>query len=92
MNNVTLIIQLAMMNKLKKIWEEYMNGISLGIALIVLAGVMFVFFRTSHKADEITKMESTSEKEIKAKSFDYKGHQYILFEEARCFGGIKLFA
>lgn len=68
MNNVTLIIQLAMMNKLKKIWEEYMNGISLGIALIVLAGVMFMFFRTSRNADEMLSMESTSEKVIKAKN------------------------
>ena len=75
-----------MKNKLKKIWEEYMNGISLGIALIVLAGVMFMFFRSNHNADETLKMEPTSENVIKAKTFDYKGHQYILFEEARRFG------
>ena len=86
MNNVTLIKQLTMKNKLKKIWEEYMNGISLGIALIVLAGVMFMFFRTSHNADEMLTMESTSEEEIKAKSFDYRGHQYFFFEVGRALG------
>ena len=75
-----------MKNKLKKIWEKHMEGIALGIALIVLAGVMFVFFRTSHNVDETLAMEPTSEEEIKAKTFDYKGHQYILFEEARPLG------
>lgn len=67
-------------------WEEHMEGISLGIALFVLVGVMLMLFRTSHNVDETLAMEPTSENVIKAKTFDYKGHQYILFEEARALG------
>ena len=74
------------MKKLKKIWEEHQEGVALGIAMFVLAGVMFMLFRTSHNAEGEFPMESTSEEKIKAKSFDYKGHQYILFEEARALG------
>lgn len=69
--------------KLKKIWEEHMEGIALGIALIVLGGVMFMLFRTSQNVDETLAMEPTSENVINAKTFDYRGHQYILFEETR---------
>lgn len=85
-HNITLIKQLSMKFKLKKIWKEHMEGISLGIAFIVLVIVMLKLFRVSHNADETLVMESTSENAIKAKTFDYKGHQYILFEEARSFG------
>lgn len=45
-----------------------------------------MFFRTSRNADEMLSMESTSEKVIKAKTFDYRGHQYFFFEVARALG------
>ena len=75
-----------MKDKLKKIWEKHMDVIALGITLFVLIGVMLSLSWVKHNKEEDTPMESTSEEEIKAKSFDYKGHQYILFEETRSFG------
>lgn len=72
--------------KLKKIWEKHMDVIALGITLFVLACVMMSLALVNHNSEKNTPMESTSEEEIRAKSFDYKGHQYILFEETRPLG------
>ena len=77
---------LAMKNKFKKILAERRDGVALSIALIVIAGVMLSSSLISHNAEENDPRESTSEEGIKATSFDYKGHQYILFEENRSFG------
>lgn len=52
----------------------------------VLGGVMLMPLRIRRDAEKNTPMELTSEEEFKAKTFDYRGHQYILFEEARRFG------
>ena len=35
-------------------------------------------------------MDSTSEKGIEARAFDYKGHKYILFEKTNVFGQISV--
>ena len=75
-----------MNNKFKKIWEEHQDGVSLGIAMFVLAGVMLSILWVKHDEKRNIQMESTSEKSVRAESFDYKGHQYILFEEGRAFG------
>ncbi len=70
----------------KKIWEEHRDGVSLGIALFVLVGVMGSLLWIKHDDKRDIPMESTSEKNIRAELFDYKGHQYIMFEESRAFG------
>ena len=75
-----------MNNMFKKIWEEHQDGVSLGIAMVVLAGVMLSLLWVKHDEKRDVQMESTSEESIRAESFDYKGHQYILFEESRAFG------
>ena len=75
-----------MKSKFKMIWEEHQDGVSLGIASFVLAGVMLSLFWVKHDEKKDIPMESTSEEDVKAKTFDYKGHQYILFEECRAFG------
>lgn len=75
-----------MNNMFKKIWEEHQDGVTLGIALFVLVGVMGSLLWIKHNDTRDIPMDSTSVEEIKAKSFDYKGHQYIMFEESRAFG------
>jgi hypothetical protein len=72
--------------KFKKIWAEHEEGFVLGIALFGLLGVMLSLLWVKHDEKRDILMESTSEKSIRAELFDYKGHQYILFEESRAFG------
>ena len=72
--------------KYKKIWEERKDTVMVCIAFIVLFSVMMSLTLVNHNSEKNTPMESTSEEAIKARSFDYKGHQYILFEENRSFG------
>ena len=71
--------------KFKKIWGDWRETIMVVIAFIVLACVMLSISWIKHDDKQNNPMESTSEEKIKAKSFDYKGHQYILFEECRAF-------
>lgn len=74
-----------MKDKLKKFLIEH-DGVALGIALFVVVCVMMSLTLVNRNSEKNTPIESTSEKSIKATSFDYKGHQYILFEESRRFG------
>ena len=68
-----------MKNKFKKFWEEYRIGILVGIAIPVTFAWLLTPVLISHNEEEETPMESTSDKSIRAETFDYKGHQYILF-------------
>ncbi len=70
----------------KKIWGEWKETIMVCIAFIVLIGVMLSLLWVKHDKKRDIPMESTSEKNIRAESFDYKGHQYILFEESSVLG------
>lgn len=72
--------------KFKKIWGEWKNTIMAITAFIIVACLMLSLSWIKHDDKQNNPMESTSEEKIKAKSFDYKGHQYILFEECRAFG------
>ena len=71
-----------MKDKLKKFFAEHRDNVVFYMAMLDLAGVMLSLTLISNN----TERESTSEEEIKAKSFDYKGHQYILFDENHTFG------
>ena len=85
-NSVTLMKHLAMKDKLKKFMIEYEDVAVICIIFIAVAVGLLPFSLLSHNAEKNDPRESTSEEAIKARSFDYKGHQYILFEENRSFG------
>lgn len=72
--------------KFKKIWGECKDGVALGIGLFALLGVILIPSWGNHNEEKDTPMELTSEKSIRAESFDYKGHQYILFERSSPLG------
>ena len=68
-----------MKDKFKKIGEDWKVIVMVGIGLCVVLGWLLIPALISHNKEEDTPMESTSDKSIRAASFDYKGHQYILF-------------
>ena len=72
--------------KFKKIWVEWKDVIQIGVALMALFGLFLVILLANHNAEKNYPMDSTSEKGIRAKSFEYKGHQYVLFEKSNFFG------
>ena len=72
--------------KLKKILEEHEDGAVICLLFFVIGGLGLSLSLIGHHAEKNDPRESTSEEAIKARSFDYKGHQYILFEENRSFG------
>lgn len=72
--------------KLKKILEKHEDGAVICIIFIAVAVGVLPFSLIGRNAKKNDPRESTSEEGIKATSFDYKGHQYILLEEDRSFG------
>lgn len=75
-----------MKDKLKKFMIEHENVAVICIIFIAVAVGMLPFSLIGRNAKKNDPRESTSEEVIKATTFDYKGHQYILFEENRSFG------
>lgn len=75
------------MNKLKKFWDEY------DALIIFLFSMSFLFWVPTciHLFNiDNTPVDSTSEKGIEAKSLEYKGHKYLLFEKTDFFGPISV--
>ena len=75
-----------MKDKFKNILAEHEDAVVICIIFIVVAVGMLPFSLIGRNAKKNDPRESTSEEGIKATSFDYKGHQYILLEENRSFG------
>ena len=77
---------LVMKDKLKKFMIEHENVAVICIIFIAVAVGMLPFLLIGRNVKKNDPRESTSEEGIKATSFDYKEHQYILFKENRSFG------
>ena len=75
-----------MKGKLKKFMTEHEDVAVICIIFIGVAIGMLPFSLIGLNAKKNDPRELTSEEGIKATSFDYKGHQYILFDETRSFG------
>ena len=69
----------VMKNKFKKFFREHIVIFALGALPFILAGWLLIPSWISHNGEEDTPMESTTDNSISAESFEYKGHQYILF-------------
>lgn len=72
--------------RVKKLWVEWKDVVLIGIGLMMLLCLVLIPIWANHNAEKNNPMDSTSEKGIKAKPFEYKGHQYILFEKSNFFG------
>ena len=75
-----------MKDKLKKFMIEHEDVAVMCIIFFAVAVGVLPFSLIGRNAKKNELRESTSEEGIKATSFDYKGHQYILFEESGSFG------
>ena len=75
--------------KFKKFWSEWRDLGLIGIGLMLLLS-LFLIALLANRSAKNNPMDSTSEKGIEARSFDYKGHKYILFEKANVFGQISV--
>lgn len=75
------------MNKFKKIWEKY-DALILGVLLLAILFWVPVGIHLYNRDN--TPVDSTSEKGIEAKSLEYKGHKYLLFEKTDFFGPISV--
>ena len=73
--------------KFKKFWEKYYDVV-LGILALLILFWLPVGIHLSNRNNAPT--DSTSVKGIEAKSFEYKGHQYILFEKTNVLGQISV--
>lgn len=73
--------------KFKKFWEKY-DALVLGVLALFILFWVPVGIHLSNRYNNPT--DPTSEKGIEAKSFEYKGHQYILFEKTNLFGQISI--
>ena len=76
--------------KFKKFWAEWRDTVFVGIIILLLLSIWMMPFWANHNAEKNNPMDSTTEKGIRAKSFEYKGHKYILFEEKSVFGHISV--
>ena len=66
--------------KFKKFWSEWRDLVLIGVGLLLLLS-LFLIGLLANRSAKNNPMDSTSEKGIEARSFDYKGHKYILFEK-----------
>ena len=76
--------------KIKRLWLEYKDWILVGIAFLLLFCLFMIPLWANHKAEKNNPKDSTSDKGIVANTFEYKGHQYILFEKTNVFGPISV--
>lgn len=75
--------------KFKKFWNEWRDLILIGVGLSLLFSLFLIALLANRNAKN-SQVDSTSEKGIEARTFDYKGHKYILFEKANVFGQISV--
>ena len=75
--------------KFKKFWSEWRDMFSISVGLSLLFCLFLIALLVNRSAKN-NPMDSTSEKGIEARSFDYKGHKYILFEKTSVFGQISV--
>lgn len=78
---------MIMKYKFKKFWEKY-DALVLGVLVLLVLFWVPVGIHLNNRNN--TPMDSTSEKGIEAKSFEYKGHKYLLFEKTNVFGPISV--
>lgn len=76
--------------KFKKFWSEWRDLVLIGVGLLLLFSLFGIALFNNNKAKKNNPMNPTSEKGIEARSFDYKGHKYILFEKTNVFGQISV--
>jgi len=76
--------------KFKRFWEESGDLVTIGICLLFLFGLMMFPYFANQIAQKNNPMDSTSVKDIKAKSLEYKGHKYLLFERTNLVGPISV--
>lgn len=73
---------------------KFMKFLRENDVLIVVVLFILILFWVSvgiHRYNrDNTPVDSTSEKGIEAKTFEYKGHKYILFEKTNVFGPISV--
>lgn len=70
------------MNKFMKFWEKRRDLVLIGVGLLLLFSLVMIPIWANHEAEKDKPMEPTSMKGIRASSFEYKGHQYVLFEKS----------
>ena len=75
--------------KFKKFWSEWRDLVLIGVGLLLLLSLFLIALLANRNAKN-NPMDSTSEKGIEARSFNYKGHKYILFEKTNVFGQISV--
>ena len=75
--------------KFKKLWSEWRDLVLIGVGLSLLF-CLFLIALLANRSAKNNQGDSTSEKGIEARSFDYKGHKYILFEKTNVFGQISV--
>ena len=76
--------------KFKKFWAECKDLAWLVYGFLLLLSIWMMPFWANHNAEKNNPMDSTTEKGIRAKSLEYKGHKYILFEENSVLGQISV--
>ena len=75
--------------RFKRLWVEWKDVVLMGVGLTLVFGIFAWSLWSLPNTDNNT-MDSTTEKGIKAKSFEYKGHKYLLFEKTYVFGPISV--
>ena len=73
--------------KLKSFWGKY-DVLVLGVLVFFILFWVPVGIHLSNRNN--TPADSTSEKGVEAKSFEYKEHKYLLFEKTNVFGPISV--
>ena len=76
--------------KFKRFWVEWRDWVLIGTAMLLLFCLLMLPVWANHNAEKKTPMYITSEKDIEAKSFEYKGHKYLLFEKTNLVGPISV--
>lgn len=77
---------MIMKYKYKRLWVEWRDWVLVGSVSLLLFCLMMIPVWANHNAEKNNPMDLTSKKGMRAKSFEYKGHRYILFEKSDFFG------
>jgi hypothetical protein len=75
--------------KFKKFWSEWRDLVFIGVGLSLLLSLFLIALLANRNAKN-NQGNSTLDKGIEARSIEYKGHKYILFEKTNVFGQISV--
>lgn len=81
---------MIMKYRFKRLWVEWKDVVLMGVGLTLVFGIFAWSLWSLHNTEKNNPMDPTSEKGIEARSFEYKGHKYLLFEKTNVFGPISV--